>query len=276
MTTAMKKPRLKWHRLRRRAGDPPFARANLGPGLEAGAAIEIDLMVTADAEPLCVHDQTLDRETTGHGPVREATRANIEKLRQRGNAGEPLDEPPLFLDEVVAAVRAAPDNAGGLVQIDLKEPGARLSEDEVARIAGLLGDLAPRFIVSGAEWEPVQRLVRATPGLTFGFDPLGLYRGGLPGDAAGFRAIAEATLETAPGAAIYCLEARLVLAALRCGVDLVALVKRDGAEVDVWTLDPTTPGLQEILRTLLGLGCDQITTNDPEAIGPMLEELLAC
>jgi glycerophosphoryl diester phosphodiesterase len=269
-------PRLKWHRLRRRAGDPPFARVNLGPGLAAGAALEIDVVVTADGELLCIHDQTLDRETTGSGPVRGATRAEIARLRQRGNAGEALDEPPLFFDAVVAAVRDTPSGAGGLVQIDLKEPGSRLADDEVAGLGHLIGDLAGRFVVSGAEWEPVQRLVRAAPGLRFGFDPLGFYRKGLPEDAAGFRRIAEQTLETAPGAGIYYLEARLVLAALRRGVDLVALVKREGAEVDVWTLDPTTPGLRDTLRTLLALGCDQITTNDPEAIGPMLEDLLPC
>ena len=68
-----------------------------------------------------------------------------------------------------------------------------------------------------------------------------------------------------------------MLAALGCGVDLVALVRRDGAEVDAWTLDPTTPGLRgDAAGAREALGCDQITTNDPETIGPMIEELLAC
>lgn len=276
MTGSRKAPRLKWHRLRRRAGDPAFARANLRPGLEAGAAIEIDLVVTGDGHFLCIHDQMLDRETTGRGPVRAATRAEIEKLGQRGNAGEPLETSPLFFDEVVAEVRSVGADDGGLVQIDLKEPGERLSEAEVGSLAALLGADARRFVVSGTEWEPVQRLVRAAPGLRFGFDPLRFYRDGLPQDAGGFEAIAARTLATAPGAGIYYLEARLVLAALGCGVDLVGLVRREGAEVDAWTLDPTTPGLEETLRALLRVGCDQITTNDPLTIGPMIEELLAC
>lgn len=276
MSAAARLPRLKWHRLRRRAGDAAFLHRNLKAGLAAGAALEIDTVLTRDGAFLCIHDQTLDRETTGRGAVRDATRAEIQRLRQRGNDGEPLDEPPLFLDEVVATVRGAASSTGGLVQIDFKEPGARLSDAEVARFATLLGDAAPRFIVSGGEWDPVQRLVGATPGLHFGFDPLGLYRAGLPTDAAGYRAIAETTLRTAPGAAIYYLEARLVLAALEHGVDLVALVKRDSAEVDAWTLDPTTPGIVASLRTLSSLGCDQITTNDPETIETILKDLHSC
>ncbi len=226
MTTTRKAPRLKWHRLRRRAGDSSFARGNLRPALEAGAAIEIDLVVTGDGDFLCIHDQTLDRETTGRGPVREATRAAIEKLRQRGNAGEPLDEPPLFFDEVVEAVRSVANDDGGLVQIDMKEPGDRLSDAEVASLAALLGDDAGRFVVSGTEWEPVQRLVRAAPGLRFGFDPARpSIAAGCPRMRRDSAHIAERMLATAPGAGIYYLEASLVLAALRYGVDLVALVE---------------------------------------------------
>ncbi len=62
-------PRLKWHMLRRRRGDPPFFRRNLVAGLEAGAALEVDLVVTADGHFLCLHDLTLDAETTGTGPL---------------------------------------------------------------------------------------------------------------------------------------------------------------------------------------------------------------
>jgi hypothetical protein len=41
---------LKWHQLRRRREDPVFARDNLTAALAAGAAIEIDLVATADDE----------------------------------------------------------------------------------------------------------------------------------------------------------------------------------------------------------------------------------
>ena len=39
---------LKWHKLRRRAGEPPFDPANLATGLAAGASLEIDVRCLAD------------------------------------------------------------------------------------------------------------------------------------------------------------------------------------------------------------------------------------
>ena len=95
----------------------------------------------------------------------------------------------------------------------------------------------PAFIVGGYDWETIERLVEAAPGLRAGFDPLELYGERMPPDAAGFRALATETLAQAPDAAIYYLEADLVLAGLDAGVNLVELVSANGAEVDAWTVD---------------------------------------
>jgi glycerophosphoryl diester phosphodiesterase len=66
-----------------------------------------------------------------------------------------------------------------------------------------------------------------------------------------------------------------VLAALAKGVNLVAEVTRDGAEVDAWTLDADRPGLRDALRQLVTAGVAQITTNDPELLAPVLREMVA-
>jgi glycerophosphoryl diester phosphodiesterase len=269
-------PRLKWHQLRRRRGDPAFLRGNLELALAAGAACEVDLVATADAHLVCLHDLTLDAETTGSGAVAAADRAAVERLRQRAPDGSPLPDPPLFLDEVVAAVRRHGGLPAGLVQLDLKVPNAQLAGPVLDRLGAVLGKTASAFTAGGCEWAAILRLADAAPGLRRGFDPLDFHEHAPPRDAAGYRALAERTRATAPGAAIYYLHADLVLAGLDQGVDMVDLVRTGGAEVDAWTIDADRGELRGTLRRLIAAGCSQITTNDPEALAPLVAELGAC
>src|SRR5690606_12743345 len=99
---------LKWHQLRRRLEDPVFARANLKAGLAAGAALEVDLLATADGYLVCLHELTLDEETTGHGPVAAQPSAAVLALRQRDAAGRPTGSPVLSLGELVQPVGPGP------------------------------------------------------------------------------------------------------------------------------------------------------------------------
>lgn len=79
----MTRPRLrfKWPRLERHRTDPPFSRANLEAGLAAGAPLEVDLRATADGHWVCLHDATLERETSGAGPIAAQRRVELERLR---------------------------------------------------------------------------------------------------------------------------------------------------------------------------------------------------
>lgn len=270
-----KAPRLKWHMLRRRRDGPPHRRANLVAGLEAGAALEVDLVLTADGHFACLHDLTLEAETTGAGPVASATRADLMRLRQRGPEGAILDDPPLFLDEVVAAVARHRRPDGGLLQLDMKDPPERLDDDAVARLRDALGPHAGHFIAGSTDARFLARLRIAVPGLARGFDPLALYGFGdeIPVDRAGFTRIAEEMVRLAPDAAMFYLQADLILAGLACGVDLVAPARAAGAAVDAWTIDTTRPAVRDVLATLLGLGIDQITTNEPDLLGPLIEDI---
>ena len=262
--------------LRRRSSDPPFLRENLVAALQAGAACEVDIAFTADGHALCVHDQTLDRETSGRGLVAVAMRAQVERLFQRDGNGQVLGSAPLFLDEIVATVRRIGAAAPAVVQLDIKSPAAALDTIRLARFADVLGASAADFIVSGYEWLAVQRISAMVPALRAGFDPLLFYPRSCALDATAFHALAARTLATAPGASIYYLEARLVLAALDCGVDLVAAVTGTGAQVDAWTINANRPNLRQDLRRLLDAGCHQITTNDPEELRPIVAEIAAC
>jgi glycerophosphoryl diester phosphodiesterase len=50
-------------------------------GLESGfRAIEFDVMLSADGEPMLIHDETLERTTSGRGPVAARSAAELETL----------------------------------------------------------------------------------------------------------------------------------------------------------------------------------------------------
>jgi glycerophosphoryl diester phosphodiesterase len=258
---------LKWHKLRRVAGDPPFSLANLRLGLAAGASIEIDARVLADGEWVCLHDDVLDEETDGHGPVGRATAATIRGLRIAGG-----DFAPPLLVDVVAAVAVAPKR-GARLQIDLKQPLSDLTPAATARFAALVSPVADLCLLSGTEWSAVVRLGAAVPGLRLGFDPLDMDDHQAAPGGARIAGLTEAMLATAPGATTYYLNYRLVLAALDRGIDLIGPLHASGATVDAWTMDPTTPGIEKLLPRIVAAGADQITTNDPAAIAQLWNRL---
>jgi glycerophosphoryl diester phosphodiesterase len=266
-------PRVKWHMLRRRKSDAAFMRENLAAALHVGAACEVDIVFTADGYALCLHDRTLDRETTGHGRVADTTRAEIECLHQRGSDGAALDSVPLFLDEVVRAVSVIGVKAPALVQLDIKTHARALTRVALEHFARVLRDNTDAFIASAYEWETVQRVVAAAPGLHAGFDPLAFYPRSFALDAAGFREVAVRTRATAPDASIYYLEARLILAALERGVDLVREMSGAGALIDAWTIDADYPQLADVLQQLIRIGCHQITSNEPERLAGIIEAI---
>jgi glycerophosphoryl diester phosphodiesterase len=260
--------------LRRRATDLAFRRENLHAALAQGAACEVDLRLTADGHFVCLHDRTLDRETTGDGRVGDASRAQIERLCQRDRDGAPTEATPLFLDEVADAVRAARVTAPALVQLDVKVPAQSLTPAVLERFGRMLGDAGSAFIASAYDCATVMRLVEVVPNLHFGFDPLRLYPRTFDLDADAFRDLAARVLATAPGATIYYLEAKLILAGLERGVNLVREVGRDGALVDAWTIDPDHPQLDEVLRRVIDAGCGEITTNDPKRLAPLVATIV--
>lgn len=51
--------------------------------------LEIDLQLTADSVLIIMHDRTLDRTTTGHGPVSACNWSDIQQLYLRSGHGEP-------------------------------------------------------------------------------------------------------------------------------------------------------------------------------------------
>lgn len=81
----------------------------------APALLEIDIARTRDNALVLMHDDTLDRTTTGSGPVRSRTLAEIQHLRLKDEAGTVLDARPPTLRQ---ALDWAKDRA--ILELDVK------------------------------------------------------------------------------------------------------------------------------------------------------------
>ncbi len=80
------------------------------------AMIEIDVRQCADGELVCVHDDSLDRGTTGTGPVSGATSSHIAGLRLRDSVGTITDFHIPTLDEFLGW-----GANGALLWLDIKD-----------------------------------------------------------------------------------------------------------------------------------------------------------
>lgn len=253
---------LKWHRLRLAAADAAFRRDRLSAGLAVGAVLEVDLQCAADGFVL-LHDDDLDRETTGTGTVATTSIASLQHLTVRGDGGEA----PMDLADLAHHLEAAGPSRGGHLQLDLKLRPGDLGEGRQQAIVAALGEHADHLVLSGYDWPVVAQLAGALPGATAGFDPLEYAEANPPATAADWHGLVEWTLSTAPGARWIYLHHALITGARADGVDLVAPFHAVGARVDAWTVDARPGGdWQGTIRALLDAGVDQITTNTAQAI----------
>ena len=85
--------------------------------------LELDVHLSRDGEVVVIHDPTLDRTTTGTGPVRDHTLAELQDLRLKDRTGALVPEPPPTLDQVVAL--AAAGKRQMLLEIKLDEQRRR-------------------------------------------------------------------------------------------------------------------------------------------------------
>lgn len=261
--------RLKWHRLQRSHRDLPFTPRRLLEGLVAGASMEVDLRLHADHSFVCLHDESLDRETTGKGPVAQASLEQLRRLTLRGEHSK-TGEGLILLEDLAELARgaAAPD---ALIQLDLKEIDAALDRQTIENFRRTLACIAGQCILSGCDWQAVSRLAAAIPAMRRGFDPcaedtLEHLRDGI--DCLDF---VESALATAADAEMIYLDYRIVLAAEEMGIDLVAPFRASGKAVDAWTLNTDHPGAALSVKRLVALKVDQITTDEPDALQALFE-----
>lgn len=260
----------KWHRGRRMASDPVFTGRRIIEGMQLGASVEVDLVIHADDGMAVLHNLSLERETTGSGPVRETSAEVLRGLHLRGNAGQPIDDKVMLLEDLAALIARDGAHPEGLLQLDYKEDAAALTPAVIANFARTLGPVARHFILSSGDAESVRLLSENVPGLRIGYDPC--HKGALERlmatrDYAGFVADAVAA---SPKSELDYLEYRLVLEADRDGFDIIEAFHAHGRRIDAYTVKRADDEGLAVVRRLLELRVDQITTDDPEGLAAAL------
>lgn len=257
--------RLKWHRLRRSLADPEFGAAVMAEGFRLGASMELDLQVRGDGGFVVLHDDLLDRETTGTGPVARQGGAEIGALRYRMQ-----DCAPILSEDLAGMLGQAHPEA--LLQFDMKNTWEEVGPLGVDHFADLFADRLDRIIVSGGSIPLIRALAERMPTLKRGYDPTDDLLDLWPLDGlAGVERHLLAVLRDAVKPDMVYLQWEMVVEAARHGFDMVALAHAEGVQVDAWTHKMASPsqGFSDAewveFAALMALLPDQITTDEPVA-----------
>ncbi|AIC31718.1 glycerophosphoryl diester phosphodiesterase protein (plasmid) [Rhizobium etli bv. mimosae str. IE4771] len=257
--------RLKWHRLRKRFADPLFSAEVMAEGFAAGASMELDLRVRADGGFVVLHDEDLDGETTGHGPIAEKRLSDLSNVRMQGG-----DRPLILSEDLAAMLQAAHPTA--LLQFDMKDDYEAVGAQGIAHLAAHFQEIAASVIVSAGSLDLIVAVKEKLPHLLRGIDPTDkLYD---IRQAGGWKAVeielrADLRGPTEPDT-VY-LHWPLILDAAKDGLDMIALCQGEGKRVDAWTFTLKHPevGFSESewpsFSALMALKPDQITTDEAPA-----------
>ena len=124
--------------------------------------LELDVHLTRDGEVVVIHDATLERTTTGAGPVRERTLAELSSVRLKDRGGAVLEEGVPTLDQVVAV--AASGKRQILLEIKTDERRQRYPQIEEKVFAVLdRHRFAPFTVVMAFEAVTWRRLRQVRP-----------------------------------------------------------------------------------------------------------------
>jgi glycerophosphoryl diester phosphodiesterase len=119
--------------------------------------LETDVHLTADGEVVILHDPTLDRTTTGAGPLAQRRLADLASLRLRAADGTPTDERVPTLGQLLDLL--APSRARLLLEIKVdaaRRPYAGIEEKvlELVRARGL----AARVLIMAFQPDTLRRV----------------------------------------------------------------------------------------------------------------------
>ncbi len=204
--------------------------------------VEMDVHQTRDGEVVVLHDATLERTTTGRGPVAALAWPELLGVTLRGTASERLPR----LAEVLALV--APTRAGVLLEIKTGPHGAPYPEIEARTLALLAAaGLEGRTTVMAFEWATLERFRARSPalrltGLVSRYDAVRL--GGIAAAAERLRGL---------GANDLGVERTLL------GPEAIAAAHGAGLTIGVWTVNQP-----DELRRALAADVDYVTTDRPD------------
>lgn len=261
---------LKWHRGHRFAGDISFTRRRIAEGMLLGASVEIDLIRFCGEGFAVLHDETLDRATTGTGRVLDASQEYLRGLQLRDDTGVPADHPVMLIDDLGQLLLAGECDENAVLQLDLKEASASIRDVDITAFAAAMSPVARSVILSGGDAGAVERLSDAVPDMPIGYDPC--HDGAIERliESRDFAGFVETALKASPRARMFYLYYELVLFADAAGYDLIDAFHRAGRRVDAYTITAAVPEVLPKVRRLLALKADQITTDDPVGLEALL------
>lgn len=217
-----------------------------GHALALGADyLELDVHLSRDGEVMVIHDATLERTTTGSGPVRERSAAELGALFLKDRSGAVTAEPVPTLDQVVAL--AAAGKRQMLLEIKTDEKRRRYPDIEEKVFAVLdRHRFTPFAIVMSFEAETWRRLRQLRPDARVG----ALYSARMLPASEIERELAS--LHPA-GIGFVGLEQRLVSA------DVARRARLAGLTLGVWTVNE-----RDAIERFVGQGVGVVITDRPD------------
>ena len=216
--------------------------------------LEFDVQRSLDGQIVVIHDPTLERTTTGSGPVRERTLADLKTLRLKDRTGAVTEETLPTLDEVAAI--AARGARRMLVEIKVDERHQRYPgiEEQVLGILDRHG-MGASAVVMAFEPETWLRARALRPDVTAG----ALYS---PGTLRAMGSTVPRELAAARTAGVGGVGLHQALV----DAETVAACRRAGVTLAVWTVNE--PGA---LRRFIDLGVGIVITDRPDLAKALLD-----
>jgi glycerophosphoryl diester phosphodiesterase len=209
--------------------------------------LELDVHLTRDGEVVVIHDPTLERTSTGTGPVATARLADLAGARLRARDGTVIDEPVPTLAQVLDLLRPTPAELLLEIKVDpARRPYAGIEEKTLALLDAR--GLRPRTVVMAFEPDTLRRVRTLDAGIR---TTMLVSRSRVERE----RAVASTVVgwATEVGATSLGVDHRVVDA------PLVAAARQAGLRLAAWTVNTEAD-----IRRMLDLGVDVVISDQPD------------
>ena len=220
---------------------PENTLASLQMAMRAGADYsEIDVQETADGRIILLHDDTVDRTTTGSGPIWQLDFNTLTKL----DAGAWFSS--RFTGEKIPLLKTVIDSLGDKIRLNIELKINSNEQNLAQRVAKILNDrdFIDHCIVTSFDFEAIKKIRAIDHRIQTGY-----ILGHLPDSMDVFAAPVK----------ILSIHKNLATA------EFIKKVHDAGKAVHVWTVNDSTE-----MQRLISLKADNIITNYPEKLRQIL------
>lgn len=210
-------------------------------------ALELDLHLTADGEVVVLHDPTLERTSTGHGPVRDARLADLASARLKTREGAETAERVPTLAQVLDLVAQSSSELLPEIKVDAHRQRYDGIEEKVLALIRARGLLA-RATIQAFQADTIRRLRELEPAVR---TMLLVGRGDVERDRARPAEAVRRAREL--GATDLGMNHRLIDA------DVVAAARAAGIRLSAWTVTDESD-----IRRMIDLGVDLVMSDRPD------------